>query len=261
MSGLGSVFQLRDVGLAIGERTVLHPLTLDLPAGAVTGLLGHNGSGKSTLMKILARQLRPDRGQITLFGTPLTEHAPRSLARSLAYLPQHTPDTDGLTVRELAALGRYPWHGPFGRVGDLDRQKTETALAMTNLMPFADRLVDTLSGGERQRAFLAMLVAQDAYCLLLDEPISALDVAQQIDVMSFVRRQATEHGRSVVVILHDLNIAARFCDRLVVLSQGRLAAQGAPDELIHPDRLEALYGVPMGTFPHPTSGRPITYVL
>lgn len=256
-----SAFSLRDVSLRIGDRQVLHPLTMELPAGQVTGLLGHNGSGKSTLMKILARQLQPDSGEIALFGTPLAAHAPRRLARSLAYLPQHTPDTDGLTVRELAALGRYPWHGPFGRVSDLDRQKTETALAMTNLQPFADRLVDTLSGGERQRAFLAMLVTQDAHCLLLDEPISALDVAQQIDVMSFVRRQATEQGRSVVVILHDLNIAARFCDRLVVLSQGRVAAQGAPDDLIHPDRLEALYGVPMGTFAHPTTGRPVTYVL
>lgn len=261
MTAPASAFSLRDVSLRIGEHPVLHPLTLDLPAGRVTGLLGHNGSGKSTLMKILARQLQPDSGRIDLFGTPLAAHAPRRLARSLAYLPQHTPDTDGLTVRELAALGRYPWHGPFGRVGDLDRQKTEAALEMTNLQPFADRLVDTLSGGERQRAFLAMLVAQDAVCLLLDEPISALDVAQQIDVMSFVRRQATGHGRSVVVILHDLNIAARFCDRLVVLSQGRVAAQGAPDELIHPDRLEALYGVPMGTFAHPVTGRPVTYVL
>ncbi|WP_281685302.1 ABC transporter ATP-binding protein [Thalassobaculum salexigens] len=261
MSQPGAAFSLREIGLRIGERTVLHPLTLELPAGAVTGLLGHNGSGKSTLMKILARQLQPDSGEIDLFGTPLAAHAPRRLARSLAYLPQHTPDTDGLTVRELAALGRYPWHGPFGRVGDLDRQKTETALAMTNLLPLADRLVDTLSGGERQRAFLAMLVAQDAVCLLLDEPISALDVAQQIDVMAFVRRQATEHGRSVVVILHDLNIAARFCDRLVVLSRGRVAAQGTPDALLHPDRLEALYGVPMGVFPHPASGRPVTYVL
>lgn len=254
-------FSLREVGLRIGDRQLLHPLTLDLPAGAVTGLLGHNGSGKSTLMKILARQMVPDSGEIALFGTPLAAHVPRRLARSLAYLPQHTPDTDGLTVRELAALGRYPWHGPFGRSGERDRQKTEAALATANLLPFADRLVDTLSGGERQRAFLAMLVAQDAACLLLDEPISALDVAQQIDVMRFVRRQATEHGRSVVVILHDLNIAARFCDRLVVLSQGRLAAEGAPDELMHPERLEGLYGVPMGVFPHPTSGRPVTYVL
>lgn len=254
-------FSLRDVGLHIGEHPVLHPLTLDVPAGAVTGLLGHNGSGKSTLMKILARQLQPDAGDVRLFGKPLDTLAPRRLARTLAYLPQHTPDTDGLTVRELAALGRYPWHGPFGRFTATDRRKTSAALEMTNLTPFADRLVDTLSGGERQRAFLAMLVAQDADCLLLDEPISALDVAQQIDVMSFVRRQATEHGRSVVVILHDLNIAARFCDRLIVLSQGRIAAEGAPGTLIHPERLEALYGVPMGVFPHPQSGKPVSYVL
>lgn len=256
-----SAFSLRGVSLRIGERPVLHPLSLELPAGQVTGLLGHNGSGKSTLMKILARQLEPDGGAIDLFGKPLAAHAPRPLARSLAYLPQHTPDTDGLTVRELAALGRYPWHGPFGRISALDRRQTEAALEMTNLMPFADRLVDTLSGGERQRAFLAMLVAQDASCLLLDEPISALDVAQQIDVMRVVRHQAAEHRRSVVVILHDLNIAARFCDRLVVLSQGRVAAEGAPDALFHPDRLEALYGVPMGIFPHPRTGRPIAYAV
>ena len=179
----------------------------------------------------------------------------------MAYLPQQTVETDGLTVRELAGLGRYPRHGAFGRFSTEDRQKTQTALEMTNMTPFAERLADTLSGGEKQRAFLAMLVAQDAECLLLDEPISALDVAQQIDVMGVVRGLVTDHGRSVVIILHDLNIAARFCDRLIVMADGRVAAEGTPAELLHPERLKALYGVDMGVFDHPLTKHPISYVL
>jgi iron-chelate-transporting ATPase len=133
-------------------------------------------------------------------------------------------------------------------------------MALTDVEAFADRLVDTLSGGERQRAWLAMLVAQDAECLLLDEPISALDIAHQVEVLSLVQRLSRDRGVGVVVVLHDVNMAARFCDEILALRGGRLIARGAPDAIMTPAELEAIYGVPMGVMPHPETGRAISFV-
>lgn len=135
------------------------------------------------------------------------------------------------------------------------------ALELTGLMPFADRIVDTLSGGERQRAFLAMLIAQDTECLLLDEPISALDINHQIEVMSLIQTLAHEHNRSVLIVLHDINMAARYCDRLIALSGGKLVAHDTTGALITTDQLNAIYGVRMGIFRHPETQSPISYVL
>jgi iron complex transport system ATP-binding protein len=157
------------------------------------------------------------------------------------------------------ALGRYPWHGALGRFGSVDREKVEEAMVLTDIAPFADRLVETLSGGERQRAWLAMLVAQDAACLLLDEPISALDIAHQVDVLALVQRLSRGKGLGVVVVLHDINMAARFCDDIVALHSGRLIARGTPDAILQPERLQAIYGIPMGVLPHPAGGPPISY--
>jgi iron complex transport system ATP-binding protein len=149
----------------------------------------------------------------------------------------------------------------LGRFGREDREKVEHALDLTSLNAMSGRIVDTLSGGERQRAFLAMLVAQDAECLLLDEPISALDIHHQIEVMRLVRTLAHQHGRTVLIVLHDINMAARFCDRIVALSRGRLVAHDEAALLITPPTLESIYGVEMGIFAHPQSGVPVSYVL
>ena len=175
----------------------------------------------------------------------------KEYARKVAYLPQQTPDTDGMTVKEVVALGRYPWHGALGRFSGNDRAKVEEALELTSMTAMADRIVDTLSGGERQRAFLAMLVAQDTECLLLDEPISALDINHQIEVMRLIQSLAHDHNRSVLIVLHDINMAARYCDRLIALSGGRLVAHDETEALITTDRLDAIYGVRMGIFRHP----------
>ncbi|MCK0198633.1 ATP-binding cassette domain-containing protein [Ancylobacter sp. 6x-1] len=224
---------------------LLHPLTLTLESGRFIGLIGHNGSGKSTLLKILARQQPASGGTVRFAGGPLDTWSDRGFARKLAYLPQATPPASGLLVRELVALGRYPWHGALGRFSDIDRRKVEEAIELTGIAPFADRFVDTLSGGERQRCWLAMLVAQDAECLLLDEPTSALDIAHQIEVLALVHRLSQQRRLSVVAVLHDINMAARFCDELLALKGGRLIARGTPSELVTPDRLEDIYGVRM----------------
>ncbi|OJY00715.1 MAG: iron-hydroxamate transporter ATP-binding subunit [Rhizobiales bacterium 62-17] len=254
------LFQLDDVTFAIPERRLLEPLTMTLPARRVVGLIGHNGSGKSTLLKLLARQQPVSSGTVRFEGRALRDWGDRPFARKVAYLPQQTPPASGMLVKELVALGRYPWHGALGRFGQTDRDKVAEAMKLTDVEPFADRLVDTLSGGERQRVWLAMLVAQDAECLLLDEPISALDVAHQIEVLALVQRLARERGLGVVVVLHDVNMAARFCDEIIALHSGKLIARGAPAEIMTPAALQSIYGVAMDIMPHPVSGLPISYV-
>lgn len=239
------LFDLDGVSFAVPGRVLLAPLTLTLPAGGLIGLIGHNGSGKSTLLKILARQHPASAGEVRFDGQPLGAWKDRSFARKLAYLPQATPPTGGLLVRELVALGRYPWHGALGRFSETDRSKVDEAIALTGISSFADRLVDTLSGGERQRAWLAMLVAQDAECLLLDEPTSALDIAHQIEVLALVRDLSRAKKLSVIAVLHDINMAARFCDEILALSGGRLVARGAPGDIVTPTQLQAIYGLPM----------------
>lgn len=257
--GARPLWALEELSFRVGGRQILAPLTLELDAGRVYGLIGPNGSGKSTLMKILARQLAPGGGVARLEGRPLGEWRGRAFSRKVAYMPQFTPRTEGMSVRELVALGRYPWHGALGRFGDIDREKVESAMALTHIEPFADRLVDTLSGGERQRAWIAMLVAQDAECLLLDEPTSALDIAHQIEVLSLVKQLARERNLGVVVVLHDVNMAARFCDEIIALHSGKLIARGEPDMIMTPAELENIYGIPMGVMPSPDHGHLISF--
>jgi iron-chelate-transporting ATPase len=254
------LFALEGVGFSIANRVLLEPLSLDLGAGKVIGILGHNGSGKSTLVKLMARQQRPSRGVLRFAGCPIENWNNRAFARKVAYLPQQTPPAAGMLVKELVALGRYPWHGALGRFGQRDRDKVAEAMTLTDIERFADRLVDSLSGGERQRAWLAMLVAQDAECLLLDEPIAALDLAHQLEVLTLARQLSHQRGLSIVVVLHDVNMAARFCDDIVALHSGRLVARGTPEQIVRPGILQEIYGVEIGVMPHPQSGRPLAFM-
>lgn len=180
-------FSLDGVTMEVPGRTLLQPLTARFATGKTIGLIGHNGSGKSTLLKILARMQEPTAGRVSFEGKPLNVWGNREFARKLAYLPQYTPAASGMLASELVALGRYPWHGALGQFSKADQEKVDEAIELTDTVAFRDRLVDTLSGGERQRVWLAMLVAQNAESLLLDEPISALDMAHQLGVLSLVR--------------------------------------------------------------------------
>lgn len=254
------MFELQSVSFSVPGRTLLQPLDLKIPHGRMVGLIGHNGSGKSTLIKLLARQQLPASGQISLHGKPLSTWQNREFARQVAYLPQQLPPADNLTVRELVSFGRYPWHGALGRFGDQDRQQVLRALELTHTLDFAERMVDHLSGGERQRVWLAMLLAQNSRYLLLDEPTSALDIAHQVEVLALVKDLSVQLGLGVLVVLHDVNMAARFCDHLLALHQGRLLAEGSPDEMMHSQTLEDIYGIAMGVLPHPQNGSPISFV-
>jgi iron complex transport system ATP-binding protein len=255
----GPLFELAGVSYAVAGRTLLQPLDLSLGDGRLIGLIGHNGSGKSTLMKLLSRQQPPTSGRLSFEGKPLERWDDRAFARRVAYLPQQTPPAAGMLAHELVALGRYPWHGALGRFGPADRRKVEEAIELTDIGRFGDRLVETLSGGEHQRVWLAMLIAQDTRCLLLDEPTSSLDVAHQIEVLSLIRRLSRQKGLSVVVVLHDINMAARFCDEILALHGGRMIAHSTPAELMRPDRLAEVYGIPMGVLMPPDGEAAIAY--
>lgn len=255
-----ALFELENVTFAVSGSVLLQPLTMKVPARRFLGLIGHNGSGKSTLLKLLARHQPASGGSVRFEGKKLREWTDRQYARKVAYLPQQIPVTAGMRVRELVRLGRYPWHGALGRFSQVDGQKVEEAMHLTDTNGMADRLVDTLSGGERQRAWLAMLVAQDAECLLLDEPISALDVGHQVEMLALIHRLSKDRGIGVVAVLHDVNMAARFCDEIVALHTGRMIARGTPMNIMTPDCLRLVYGIEMGIMSHPDTHQPISFV-
>lgn len=256
-----AIFTTDKLRFDVDGRTILHPLDLGFRAGEISGLIGHNGSGKSTLIKLLARQIQPSGGQVLFEGAPATSYDARAFARAVAYLPQDTSSAAGMTVRELVASGRYPWHGALGRFTALDREKVEAAMRLTHVDAMAGRMVDTLSGGERQRVWIAMLIAQDSRCLLLDEPTSALDIAHQMEVLGLVHELCRTKSLSAILVLHDVNAASRFCDHLYALKAGRLIAAGRSESLMKAETLHAIYGAEMGVTAHPVHGTPLAYVI
>lgn len=254
------MFQLVDASFHIDDRAILSPTSLTFSPGKVTTLLGHNGCGKSTLMKLLSRQNAPSTGEVTLSGTPASQLTALEFAHRVAYLPQHPPLTDGVTVRELVSFGRYPWKGAFGRYGEEDNRLIDQAIDKVGLNSFANRFVATLSGGERQRAWVAMLLAQQSECILLDEPTSALDVAHQYELLALIRELNESIGLTVIMVLHDVNMAAKFSDHLIALHSGKVIAQGTPESMMTPETLLKIYGMELALFPHPATGQPISYV-
>ena len=255
-----ATFTLKNASFEVPGRTLLQPLSLTFPPGKVTGLIGHNGSGKSTLLKMLGRHHAASSGEVLLNQQPVGRWNSKAFARQVAYLPQQLPAAEGMTVRELVAIGRYPWHGALGRFGQEDRDRVEDAIAQVGLNAFAGRLVDSLSGGERQRAWLAMMVAQNSRCLLLDEPTSALDIAHQVEVLALIKALSQQRGLTVIAVLHDINMAARYCDHLVALRQGAMIAEGDAEAIMQAEVLGGIYGIPMGILPHPQGGAPVSFV-
>ncbi|MGC0810540.1 Fe3+-hydroxamate ABC transporter ATP-binding protein FhuC [Pantoea agglomerans] len=255
-----ATFTLKNASFEVPGRALLQPLSLTFPPGKVTGLIGHNGSGKSTLLKMLGRHHAASSGEVLLNQQPVGRWNSKAFARQVAYLPQQLPAAEGMTVRELVAIGRYPWHGALGRFGQEDRDRVEDAIAQVGLNAFAGRLVDSLSGGERQRAWLAMMVAQNSRCLLLDEPTSALDIAHQVEVLALIKALSQQRGLTVIAVLHDINMAARYCDHLVALRQGAMIAEGDAEAIMQAEVLGAIYGIPMGILPHPQGGAPVSFV-
>lgn len=250
------MIESKKLGFSVDGRALLTDVSMTFEAGKIYALVGHNGSGKSTLLKLLAQQQKPTSGQLFLNGQGIATWSPKKFAQQVAYLPQQTPATDSLSGKDLVSFGRYPWHGLLDRLTKQDKQYIDDAMALTDTMDYADRLVDTLSGGERQRLWLAMLLAQRSQYLLLDEPLSALDIAHQVDMLKLIKKLSRELNLGVIIVIHDINMAARFCDHIVALHSGKMIASGSVENLFTPQTLQDIYGIHMHITDHP-AGYPV----
>ncbi|MDE0778350.1 ABC transporter ATP-binding protein [Nocardioides sp.] len=245
------------ITVGYGVTPVISELTFDVPDGQVTSIIGPNGCGKSTLLRTLARLLKPTSGRVRLDGTAIGDVPTREISQRLALLPQSPISPDGLLVRDLVGRGRHPHQKWFRQWSPDDEQAVEAAMRVTDTLHLADRAVDQLSGGQRQRAWIAMTLAQDTDLVLLDEPTTFLDLAHQIEVLDLVTRLNRERGRTVVMVLHDLNLAARYSDVIVVMKDGAIVAQGPPTEIFTAPMLSAVFGLDADILPDPRTGLPI----
>lgn len=244
------------LSVAYGDNTIIENLSVTIPKGKVTALIGPNGCGKSTLLKTLSRINKPQAGEVFIEQQPLTRIKDKVLAQRLSLLPQVLVSPEGITVRKLVEYGRSPYVSHWGKLSKQDTEIVEQAMAETGVDDLAAQNVESLSGGQRQRAWIAMVLAQDTEIVMLDEPTTYLDLSHQIELMSLMRAM-NEQGKTVIVVLHDLNQACRYCDHLVVLKKGQLVAQGAPEQVFTEQLLEDVFELDAVVIQDPISNSPM----
>jgi iron complex transport system ATP-binding protein len=252
-----AVLSARDLTPKYDQRCVVDGLTAVIPEGKVTMIVGANACGKSTLLRGLSRLLKPAAGVVTLDGKDIHARPARELARTLGLLPQHPTAPDGITVRDLVGRGRYPHQGFFRSWSSKDDSAVQRALAATETLDLADRNVDELSGGQRQRVWIAMALAQETDVLLLDEPTTYLDVAHQVEVLDLVTDLNRKRGTTVAIVLHDLNLAARYADHVIAMKAGGIVALGHPKEVVTEKLVRDVFGLDSRVIPDPVSGTPL----
>ncbi|WP_328301287.1 ABC transporter ATP-binding protein [Streptomyces sp. NBC_00435] len=257
-SGIDGVPRLAAKGVTVGygDRTVIDALDVTIPVGVVTTIIGPNGCGKSTLLRTLSRLLKPTSGSVVLDGEDIARLRTRDVAKKLGLLPQAPVAPEGLTVADLVARGRHPHQSWLRQWSSDDASVVERALAMTGVADLADRPVDALSGGQRQRVWISMTLAQGTDLLLLDEPTTYLDLAHAIDVLDLVD-DLHESGCTVVMVLHDLNLAARYSDNLIVMKAGSVLAQGHPRDVLTAELLHEAFGLRAMVIDDPVGDRPL----
>ncbi|MEU9642455.1 ABC transporter ATP-binding protein [Streptomyces sp. NPDC048188] len=246
----------RGVSVGYGARSVIEDLDVTVPPGVITTIVGPNGCGKSTLLRTLSRLLKPTGGTVVLDGEDIAALRTRDVAKKLGLLPQAPVAPEGLTVSDLVARGRHPHQSWLRQWSSDDADLVRRALAMTGVSDLADRPVDSLSGGQRQRVWISMTLAQGTDLLLLDEPTTYLDLAHAIDVLDLVD-DLHESGRTVVMVLHDLNLATRYSDHLVVMKEGAILAQGHPRDVVTADLLHEAFGLRAKVIDDPVGDRPL----
>jgi len=261
----GSNLRLEVESIRVGyeNKTIVHDLSLQIPDGKITTIIGSNGCGKSTLLKAITRILKHESGQVILDGQNISKMNTKELAKELAILPQSPESAHGLTVEELVSYGRFPYQRGFGNLSQKDKDAIDWALQVTKTEDFRLQSVDALSGGQRQRVWIAMALAQETDIIFLDEPTTYLDMAHQLEVLELLYKLNEEQGRTIVMVLHDLNQAARFSDYIVALSQGELIKFGTAEEVMVPEVLKKVFNIDAVIGQDPRTNKPmcITYNL
>jgi len=247
----------KELTLGFGEKIIIEDLDLTIPQGKITVLIGKNGCGKSTLLRSLARLLKPKQGKIYLDSKDITKLNTRDIAKKLSILPQAPQAPEGLTVYELVKQGRHPHRTLLKQWTEKDETAVQYALNCTNISDLADRPVDSLSGGQRQRAWIALTLAQQTETILLDEPTTYLDLAHQVDILDLLFELNETEGRTIVMVLHDLNLASRYADHIIALKDKQIYAQGNPEDIITPDLVHTVFDMPCQITCDPIFGTPL----
>ncbi|MDN6099567.1 ABC transporter ATP-binding protein [Corynebacterium flavescens] len=246
----------RGISLGYADSDIITDLSVDIAPGKVTSIVGPNGCGKSTLLRSLSRLLKPRGGEILLDGKAIAEIRTKELAKSLGLLPQSPIAPDGIVVADLVGRGRTPHQGMLGRWSTEDYEIVEESMRTTGTFELAERSIDELSGGQRQRVWIAMALAQRTDILLLDEPTTYLDIKHQLEVLDLLTDLNAQHGTTIAMVLHDLNLAARYSDELIAVAGGKIYAQGSPREVITSETVRHVFGVDSLIIDDPVSGLP-----
>ena len=252
-----------DLNIGYDERLIVKNLSVEIPDRKITTIIGSNGCGKSTLLKAITRIISQQSGMVVLDGKNISKENTKNLAKKMAILPQTPESASGLTVGELVSYGRFPYQKGFGRLTKKDYQVIDWALEVTGIIDFKFRPVDSLSGGQRQRVWIAMALAQETEIIFLDEPTTYLDMAHQLEVLELLQKLNIEQGRTIVMVLHDLNQAARFADYIIALKEGHIVKAGECEEVITHDVLKQVFQIDAQIGRDPWTHKPmcITYNL
>jgi iron complex transport system ATP-binding protein len=247
--------------LSFETATIIDNISIEIPKGKISVLIGSNGCGKSTILKSLSRLLQPTSGTVYLDGKSIHSQPSKDVAKKLAILPQSPEAPDGLTVEELCKFGRHPHKKLFSKTSKEDKEMVEWALAATGMTDLKDRPLDSLSGGQRQRAWISMSLAQGTDLLLLDEPTTYLDIAHQIEVLDLLRTLNREHGRTIVMVLHDLNQAAQYGDYLISIANGEVYKAGEPEEIFTKELFRNVFGLECCIMKNPFDQKPMCFPI
>ena len=252
---------VENLSFSYGPSPVVQDVSFTMGAGEILGIIGPNGSGKTTLLKLISRLLVPDQGKVLIDGQDTSRWSHRSLARTMAVVPQETQIHFDFTVEEIVEMGRSPYLGRFEAMSKYDRDVVIAAMEATSILPLAGRSIRELSGGERQRVIVARALAQEPQVLLLDEPTASLDINHEVEIFELLRTLTIQEGLVTIAVLHDLNLAAEYCDHFLLMSQGRVAATGMVEEVMTADNLSSVYGIDVVVYENFLTGRPHVQAL
>ena len=252
-----SCISTKNLNISYGNLDIVKDLNLDIPKGKITTIIGSNGCGKSTILKTIARIIQPKSGDIFVNNINIKEQSPKELAKVMAVLPQSPQAPSGLTVEELIAYGRFPHQKGFGKMRKEDNDIVTWALQSTGIEEFRDRPIEALSGGQRQRAWIAMALAQQTDILILDEPTTYLDLAHQLEILKLLEELNRKQGTTIVMVIHELNNAARFADHMIGVKKGKVVCQGTAHEVMTKENLKELFNIDAEIVEDPRNNKPV----